>query len=210
MEFVVGNEFVPYRADYHGNYEVSVLKSDRLLHFLLGDLNMPLQGFILGMMQNHAAFGNISLAILGAQDESVFFVARIGEGRTHGIESGFHGHIPCGRFAGIPEGKIKIQMRTNFIEDKSAFYLNMIHYNPRSFAGHKQFPVQPVGFDSGVNNGLSQGDLIGASRLDLLYEIAGGAPKKPGGNSENNGKNRNYAISVGVDQVANAKAIADK
>jgi hypothetical protein len=43
-----------------------------------------------------------------------------------------------------------------------------------------------------------------------MYEIAGGAPKKPGCDSENNSENRNNAISVGVDHVANAKAIAEK
>lgn len=45
MEFVVSNEFVPHRANYHGNYELGVFKADRFLQFPPEDENMPLQGF---------------------------------------------------------------------------------------------------------------------------------------------------------------------
>src|SRR3990170_136076 len=162
------------------------------------------------MMQNHAASGKVGFAILRTRHESILFAGRVGREWTHGIKFGFYGHIPCRRFASVLEGNVKIQMHSNFIEDKRTFSLNMIHYNPRSFAGNKHFPSELVGFDSGVDSGFGYGEVMGASSLGLLYEIASGAPKKPSCDSENNGKNCNNAISVGVDNVAKAKAITDE
>jgi len=35
VEFVVGNKFVPYRANYHGNYELSIVIAGRPLQICL-------------------------------------------------------------------------------------------------------------------------------------------------------------------------------
>src|SRR5687768_4407871 len=124
------------------------------------------------MVQNQATSGKVGFAILGAQHESILFAASVWGWRTNWIKFGFHGHIPRRRFASILESNVKIQMCPNLIEDKGTFNLNMIHYNPRSFARNKHFASESVGFDGSVDSSFGYGELIGASSLGLLYEIA--------------------------------------